>query len=404
MVDNCKIICDSILLDNPNNEVASVMMADLSFRKMDFQNAAYHFSQLLLAQPTYWTALARLIEVMRRSANLSECEPYIQSAEQGSVQPQCEAGIMSSVPFKKFFIVKRLFSSGLNYCKGLFEWYNGNPNGALRHFNNARRDSEWGQQAIFNMIEICLNPDGDLPNENSTDSFDDFDQNNSRAMALKTAERLLNELKPRPGGMDNEALNHSLLKNFLQIATRQKINIEIALANLTAIASQDEYKDHVGPIFGIATAHILLKQSQRARNQLKRVSRNQWTFEDAEYLERCWLLLADLYIQSNKNDIAFELLGKVMQHNKSCVKAYELKGSLEEKGQEYKAAAKSYESAWRYGGKTKPSIGYKLAFNYMKTKTYADAIDVCQQVLKLHPEYPLIKKDILDKCRNNLRS
>lgn len=297
-----------------------------------------------------------------------------------------------------------MISLGLNYCKGLFEWYTGNPNGALRFFNNARRDSEWGQQAIFNMIEICLNPDGDLPNENSTDSFDDSDQNNSRAMALKTAERLLNELKPRPGGMDNEALNHRLLKNFLQLASRHKGTIEMALTDLTAIASQDEYKDHVGPIFGMASAYILLKQSQRARNQLKRVSRNQWTFEDAEYLERCWLLLADLYIQSNKNDIAIDLLNKVLLHNKSCVKAYELKGCIEEKIQEYRSAAESYEAAWRYGGKTKPSIGYKLAFNHMKTKTYAEAIDVCQQVLKLHPDYPSIKKDILDKCRNNLRS
>lgn len=97
MVDNCKSICESILLDNPNNEVASVVMADLSFRQMDFESAAYHFSQLLLAQPTYWTALARLIEVMRRSANLTECEPFIQSAEQASVQPQYEAGKISTL-------------------------------------------------------------------------------------------------------------------------------------------------------------------------------------------------------------------------------------------------------------------------------------------------------------------
>lgn len=95
MVDNCKGICESILQDNPNNEAASVMMADLSFRQMHFESAAYHFSQLLLAQPTYWTALARLIEVMRRSANITECEPFIQSAEQASVQPQYEAGIIT---------------------------------------------------------------------------------------------------------------------------------------------------------------------------------------------------------------------------------------------------------------------------------------------------------------------
>lgn len=292
----------------------------------------------------------------------------------------------------------------MNYCKGLYEWYTGNPNGALRYFNNARRDPEWGQQSIFNMIEICLNPDGDLPNENSTDLNDDAEQRDSRIMALKTAERLLNELRPRPGGLDNEALNHRLLKNFLALSTRQKASVDMALNDLTAIASTEEYKDHVGPIYGIASAHILLKQSQRARNQLKRIAKNTWTFEDAEYLERCWLLLADLYIQTGKNDMAADLLTKILQHNKSCCKAYELSGCVYEKEQNYRLAASKYDAAWKYGGKTKPSIGYKLAFNHMKIKRYADAIDVCQQVLKLHPDYPSIKKDILDKCRNNLRS
>lgn len=383
-VERCSNICDSILETSPNHEAASVMMADLSFRQMDFKNAAYHFSQLLLAQPAYWTALARLIEVMRRSATLTEATAYIQRGEQAVTHPQTEAG--------------------LNYCKGLYEWYTGNPNGALKHFNNARRDGEWGQQSIFNMIEICLNPDGDLPNENSTETFEEFESKDSRMMALKTAERLLSELRPRPGGMDNEALNHRLLKNFLGLATRQRFAIDAALSDFTAIVAVDEYKDHVGPIYGMATAHILQKQAQRARNMLKRVAKNSWTFEDAEYLERCWLLLADLYISSGKSDIATELLMKVGQHNGSCSKVYELLGVLAEKEQNWSMAAKNYNLAWRFSGRTKPSIGYKLAFTNMKTKRFADAIDVCQQVLKLHPDYPLIKKEILDRCRNNLRS
>lgn len=59
---------------------------------MDFDSAAYHFSQLLLAQPAYWTALARLIEVMRRSATLQEATPFLQRAEQASIRPNMEAG------------------------------------------------------------------------------------------------------------------------------------------------------------------------------------------------------------------------------------------------------------------------------------------------------------------------
>lgn len=39
--------------------------------------------------------------------------------------------------------------------------YTGEPNEGLRHFNKARKDNDWGQNAIYNMIEICLNPDNE---------------------------------------------------------------------------------------------------------------------------------------------------------------------------------------------------------------------------------------------------
>ncbi|XP_058063810.1 tetratricopeptide repeat protein 21B-like [Anopheles bellator] len=385
-MNECQAMCAQIFQLDPNNETALVMMADLSFRRIDFESAAYHFSQLLLNQPTYWTALARMIEVMRRSGTLTDAAAFLQRAEDEANRNDGGAG--------------------QSYCKGLYEWYRGNPNSALRLFNYCRRDAEWGQQAIYNMIEICLNPDGDLPSELGVIDIgaDDLEIKDSRVMALRTAERLLSELQPRPGVMDNETLNHRLLENFLLLASRQKSNVEKALQNFTAIASQDEYREHVGAIYGMAATYVVLKQNQRAKNQLKRVAKNAWVFEEAEYLEKCWLLLADLYITAGKYELAMELLKRVLQHNKSCTKANELCGIAAEKEPNYRAAAASYDSAWRYCGKSKPNIGYKLAFTYMKNKRYADAIDVCQQVLKLHPDYPSIRKEILDKCRNNLKS
>ncbi|XP_058458676.1 tetratricopeptide repeat protein 21B-like isoform X1 [Malaya genurostris] len=383
-MDQCQFMCNEILQYDSNNETASIMMADLSFRRMDFENATYHFSQLLLAQPNYWTALARLIEVMRRSGTLQDIQPFIHRAQNVCLRPDGEAG--------------------LNYCKGLNDWYSGNPNSALRYFNNCRKDPEWGQQAIYNMIEICLNPDGDLPTEGVIDiGPDDLEIKNSRGMALKTAERLLKELKPRPGVIDNEALNHRLLQNFLLLASRQKSNIDRALQDFTAIASQVEYKEHVGAVYGMASAHVMLKQSQRAKNQLKRITKTCWTFEEAGYLEKSWLLLADLYLQVSKFELSSELLTRVLEHNKSCTKAYELKGIISEKEQNYRSAITHYDSAWKCSGGSKPNIAYKLALNYMKLKRFVDAIDVCQQVLKIHPDYPSMKKNILDKCRNNLK-
>jgi tetratricopeptide repeat protein 21B len=42
---------------------------------------------------------------------------------------------------------------------------------------------------------------------------------------------------------------------------------------------------------------MLLKQTPRARTQLKRVAKAEWTVEFGNDMEKCWLLLADIYIQ-----------------------------------------------------------------------------------------------------------
>lgn len=188
------------------------------------------------------------------------------------------------------------------------------------------------------------------------------------------------------------------------MATKEKYSIERALEDLLSLASQDMYKESIGVILAMATAYTMLKQGQRAKNQLKRVVKTMWTFDDADYLERCWLLLADYYIQSSKYDMAADLLKRVQQHNKACTKAFEFSGYISEKEQMYKESAVAYESAWKFGGKTNPTIGYKLAYSLLKCKRHAEAIDVCQQVLRVHPDYPRIKKDILDKALTNLRT
>ncbi len=72
----------------------------------------------------------------------------------------------------------------------------------------------------------------------------------------------------------------------------------------------------VSVLLGIATANMLLKQIPRARNQLKRVSKMTWTSDEAEEFEKCWLLLADIYIQNNKVDVALEMLKKCISFNK----------------------------------------------------------------------------------------
>lgn len=55
---------------------------------------------------------------------------------------------------------RRFYLPGFEYFNDPCR-YTGEPNDALRHFNKARKDSDWGQNAVYNMIEICLNPDNE---------------------------------------------------------------------------------------------------------------------------------------------------------------------------------------------------------------------------------------------------
>lgn len=86
----------------------------------------------------------------------------------------------------------------------------------------------------------------------------------------------------------------------------------------------------------MAKAFVYQKQTQRAKTILKRFAlKAVWQFEEAEYLERSWLLMAELYNQSGKANICVELINKVLVYNKSSIKGLELLSIVAEKEQKY---------------------------------------------------------------------
>uniref|UniRef100_A0AAY5JXI5 Tetratricopeptide repeat domain 21B n=1 Tax=Esox lucius TaxID=8010 RepID=A0AAY5JXI5_ESOLU len=383
-VDGCQQQCSVLLKSDLVNEDATLMMADLMFRKQDYEQAVFHFQQLLERKPDNYPTLSRLIDLLRRAGKPEEVPRFLEMAEKHSSRAK--------------------FDPGFNYCKGLYLWYTGEPNDGLRHFNKARKDNEWGQNAVYNMIEICLNPDNDTMGGEVFENLDgdignSTEKQESEQLAVRTAEKLLKELKPQTA---SGHIQLRILENYCFLATKQKANVEKALNVFTEIANNE--KDHVPALLAMATAYMILKQTPRARNQLKRIAKMNWSIVDADEFEKSWLLLADIYIQSGKYDMASDLLKRCLRHNKSCCKAYEYMGYIMEKEQAFRDAALNYEMAWKYGNQTNPTIGYKLAFNYLKAKRYVDAIDVCHKVLDAHPNYPRMRKDILDKARAALRS
>ncbi|XP_077473594.1 tetratricopeptide repeat protein 21B [Stigmatopora argus] len=382
-VDSCQEQCSIILKNDQYNEDATLMMADLMFRRQDYEQAVFRYQQLLERKPDNYPTLSRLIDLLRRAGKLEDVPKFFDKAEKHSSRAK--------------------FDAGFNYCKGLFLWYTGESNAALRHFNQARKDNDWGQNAIYNMIEIYLNPDSDTLGGELFENLDgelgnSTEKQETEQVAVRTAERLVKEIKPQtPSGH----VQLRILENYCLLATKQKANIEKALAVFTEFATNE--KDHVPALLAMATAYMMLKQTPRARNQLKRIAKMAWNIVDADEFEKSWLLLADIYIHSGKYDLADDLLKRCLNHNKSCCKAYEYRGFIMEKEQAFRDAAFNYELAWKFGNQSNPTIGYKLAFNYLKAKRHFDAIDVCHKVLAAHPNYPKMRKDILDKARAALR-
>ncbi|XP_074219924.1 tetratricopeptide repeat protein 21B isoform X2 [Camelus bactrianus] len=294
--DACLRHCALLLQSDQDNEAATMMMADLMFRKQDYEQAVFHLQQLLERKPDNYMTLSRLIDFLRRCGKLEDVPRFFLMAEKRNSRAKLEPGFQ--------------------YCKGLYLWYTGEPNDALRHFNKARKDSDWGQNALYNMIEICLNPDnetigGEVFENLDGDLGNSTEKQESVQLAVRTAEKLLKELKPQT---IQGHVQLRIMENYCLMATKQKSNVEQALNTFTEIATSE--KDHIPALLGMATAYMILKQTPRARNQLKRIAKMNWNPIDAEDFERSWLLLADIYIQSAKYDMAEELLKRCLRHNR----------------------------------------------------------------------------------------
>lgn len=174
------------------------------------------------------------------------------------------------------------------------------------------------------------------------------------------------------------------------------------MSEFTLLAARDILR--VGASLGLAMGYMLQKQHQRARNVLKIVSKTVWQYEEAEYLERCWIMLADHYIQSNKYELSIDLLKRILTYNQSCYKALEFYGILCERDQKFGEASGYFQKAWIYSDQSDPDLAFRLATTLLKAKCYVETIIICQDVLKKDPNNFRIKREIYDKALTLLRT
>jgi len=348
-----------------------MMIANVMLQKSECEAAIYHFENRLDSAPAQYKSLAKLLQLLRRAGRMSEADRFMKQAAQASARAPLEAGY--------------------KFCQGLLHKYRNDPRAALTALNLARRDGEWGEQAVMLMIEIYLNPE----NETNWDELVlDERPSSDPGEAVRAAEKLLRELPRSP--------RQAVLECYTLMAYRSKAQLEKACAKLIDLLNIE--REYVPALVCLSQAYLMLKQAPKARNHLKRVAKMNFIAEMVDDFERGWLMLSDVYIGGGKYDLAEELCKRCLQSNKSCAKAWEFLGVVKEKEMSYRDAASHYENAWKHENEASAAVGYKLSFNYLKAKKYVDAIDVCHKVLKQYPDYPKIRKDVLEKARQALRT
>ena len=142
-LEGCEHQCNALLRVDPTNEEATMMLADIMFRKNKYEDAIYHFQQLLEKKPNNYEALTQFVQLLRRAGRLYDCPKFFKLAEKSHKRARIDPG--------------------LHYVKGLYHRYCNNPREALREFILGRnpKDGQWSEQCIISMIEVYLNPDND---------------------------------------------------------------------------------------------------------------------------------------------------------------------------------------------------------------------------------------------------
>ena len=159
-----------------------------------------------------------------------------------------------------------------------------------------------------------------------------------------------------------------------------------------------------------------------AKNQLVSVLSTPYTMKVAKHLEKARLLLGEYWtsivfisvrlgqelINSGKPAKAREELEKILEKNRGCWRAMELRGITFEMEKNYEEAMKSFEYGWKMCSRNNPAIGFRLAQIYPKVDQPIKSIPICHYIKKNFPDYPQID-EILDAAlyqvrhwRNNL--
>ena len=394
-----------------------------------------------------------------RSARLAEVAPLIDQAKKESLKEtgSIEPGLHYCIGLQQRFgsILFLLHCILLVISSYLF-----NHPDAIRSFNLCRNDVEWNTKALVQMIRIYLSFEIEK-SASALTSRERYRLDASEEDALVSAKTLITEAFNNiiPSSADSSPDDLSTLSPTDASLYKHIKTLDFYALSAAAAAnyngSQGRPSPHTPPTAYqwsnarsdlqkyikafdvqkrsldpserlpaiVAIAHNQLRQADdsQALESLREATRCPPTPDLFEQFELAYTTLAELYLQvcylssfshlffvlktpQKRNQSQTETACKnCLRINNSSAKAHDILGQLYERGNNFEDSTKHLEDAWHLHQESDPSIGFRLAHNYMKASRYIDAIEVSQLILRKFPTFPRIKEDILDKCRGFIR-
>ncbi|KAA0150061.1 hypothetical protein FNF29_05502 [Cafeteria roenbergensis] len=394
----------------PGSVDARMLEAELQLAQGSVDAAAYQMGELLEARPGEHDALARAVRLLKLAGRLDDAEKMVAVAERAGKAAAREPGV--------------------RFCRGLVNRYRNKPEDAIACFNEARHSAAWGVRAVEQMVWTYVSPDGDAVWRTARSDRDDDGggdgagrggpamgprgRRGGAAAAATGADRkggeatspieasdvalaLLGGIAPK-----NRTRQHSVLRAYALMIRGQPSATSEAQAILAELFSADEA--FAPAIAAMATLLLLSGETTKAKNQLKHLSRLPVDVEASEDFVRGYLMLADVQMEASKNDIAIRMCQEALKRDRASALAWEILGDIAEREMSYADAADHFAKAWAVDSERTARVGYKLAFNYLKSRRFTKAIDICHKVLEHFPGYPKIQETIIDVARKSLRA
>lgn len=359
-----------IRLNENSEENIGLLITVISNRKKN-EEASQYLEQIILKQLTSFKLVEVYIELVRRTGKIYKAKEII---------AKCE---------KK---LKYTYSPGLIYCKGLYLRYTNETNLALNEFIKIKTDEYYGVKCIEQMLELYINPDNNIlllelgsPFAlNSNQKGNDILFYNTSDINFDAVKFLVKELTEK---RDDD--NSKIYECWARLLVRDQKFVLNVIEKAQDILSKDS--ENLSAWVLLAFANILIGRESEAKNNLKFLDKP--SISNIRYYseyERGYLLLAYMSMKAGNIPKASEYLKKITNElNIAQIQAYEFFGIIFEKENNFKEACNYFEKAWEFSIQNNAKIGYKLAVCYLNNRNPIKAVNICNEVIKKYPNYPI---------------